>query len=74
MRVSWNGKSYELKVLCKRLGLDHRAVLLRVKDGEEPIRVIRSTLGCGRRSHPYVHCDPRSTHKKQTPRGRRFAR
>jgi len=74
MQVRWNGETVELKVLCRRLGLDPHAVLSRVVGGEEPLSVIRSALGRGRRSHPYIHCDPHSIHENQPPRGRRFGR
>jgi hypothetical protein len=74
MRLIWNGKTVELKALCKRLGLDPRSVLSRVLGGEKAVSVIRSALRRGRRSHPYIHCDPHSTHENQRPRGRRFGR
>jgi hypothetical protein len=74
MQLRWNGETVELKVLCKRLGLNPHTVLSRVLGGENPLSVIRSALGRGRRSHPYIHCDPHSIHEKQSPRGRRFGR
>jgi hypothetical protein len=74
MQLRWNAETVELEVLCRRLGLDHHTVLSRVLGGEEPLTVIHSALGRGRRSHPYIHCDPLSIHKNQPPRGRRFGR
>ncbi len=65
MQLRWNGETVELKALCKRLGLNPHTVLSRVLRGEEPLSVVRSALGRGRRSHPYIHCDPHSIHKNQ---------